>query len=39
MKPKGFTTQIKALDEYFIMVATIVHIVSEQTSYFCNFYV
>ena len=38
MKPKGVTTQMKALDEYFLMVAG-VHIVAEQTSCSCNSYI
>ena len=36
-KPKGVTNQMKALDEYFLMV-TSVHVVAEQSSCFCKLY-
>ena len=36
MKPKGVTTQMKALDEYFLMVVTLLRFV--QFMFFvCNF--
>ena len=34
MKPEGVTTQMKALDEYFLMGG--VHIVAVHSSCFCN---
>ena len=35
MKPKSVTTQMKALDEYILMVL----FVAEHSSCFCKFYV
>ena len=37
MKPKGVTTQMKALDEYFLMVVS-GHVVAKQSSCFGKIY-